>query len=102
MLDRKRQVPEVVALLVVMAIAMALRLWGISFGLPYTYIPDEPGYVAVALKMLHTGDLNPHWFQVPSLSFQVAGSLPSSCFEHRRSPSPICIGTLSLIPTVCT
>jgi len=55
-----------------MAIATALRLWGIGLGLPYTCVPDEPGYVTVALKMLHTGDLNPHWFQVPSLSFYVA------------------------------
>ncbi len=49
--------------------AAALRLWGINFGLPYLYHPDEPGYVAIAQAMIKTGDLNPHFFNYPSLFF---------------------------------
>ena len=46
---------------------MVVRLWGIGFGLPYLYHPDEPAYVSIALSILHTGDPNPHFFNYPSL-----------------------------------
>ena len=52
-----------------LAAALALRLWGIDFGLPYLYHPDEPGYVAIAQRIFTTGDLNPHFFNYPSLFF---------------------------------
>src|SRR6266852_4792260 len=35
----------------VLALALALRLWGISFGLPYTFHPDELRDVGEALKL---------------------------------------------------
>ena len=47
----------------------ALRIWGIGYGLPYTYRPDEPTYIAIALNMLKTGDLNPHLLGYPSILF---------------------------------
>jgi hypothetical protein len=49
--------------------AFLLRLWGINFGLPYLYHPDEPGYVTIAQNIFKTGDLNPHFFNYPSLFF---------------------------------
>jgi 4-amino-4-deoxy-L-arabinose transferase-like glycosyltransferase len=49
----------------IFTIALALRLWGITFGLPYEYHPDEPFLVRHALRF-GTGDLNPHWFTYPS------------------------------------
>lgn len=57
------------ALTAILVIAVALRLWGINFGLPYLYHPDEPGYVTIAQNMLKTGDLNPHFFNYPTLFF---------------------------------
>lgn len=53
----------------IVAAALALRVWGIDFGLPYLYHPDEPGYVAIAQNIVKTGDLNPHFFNYPSLFF---------------------------------
>jgi 4-amino-4-deoxy-L-arabinose transferase-like glycosyltransferase len=53
----------------VVLVALALRLWGIGFGLPYLYHPDEPGYVSIAQNIFKTGDLNPHFFNYPSLFF---------------------------------
>ncbi len=53
----------------VVVTALALRLWGSDFGLPYLYHPDEPGYVAIAQNIVKTGDLNPHFFNYPSLFF---------------------------------
>lgn len=53
----------------VLLAALGLRLWGIAFGLPYLYHPDEPGYVSIAQNIFKTGDLNPHFFNYPSLFF---------------------------------
>ena len=51
--------------------ALAIRLWGIDYDLPYIYHPDEPRYVAISLNMFRTGDLNPHFFNYPSLFFYI-------------------------------
>jgi 4-amino-4-deoxy-L-arabinose transferase-like glycosyltransferase len=56
-------------LLGVLLVALALRLWGIRFGLPYVEHPDEPYWIFGALKMIQTGDLNPHDFIYPSFYF---------------------------------
>jgi 4-amino-4-deoxy-L-arabinose transferase-like glycosyltransferase len=53
----------------VLLVALALRLWGIDFGLPYVVHPDEPYWITHALKALKTGDLNPHEFIYPSFYF---------------------------------
>ncbi len=50
-------------------LALALRIWGINFGLPYLYHPDEPRYVVIAQDIFKTGDLDPHFFNYPSLFF---------------------------------
>ena len=39
------------ALAGVLILAVALRLWGIGFGLPYVYHVDEPAYVSAALNL---------------------------------------------------
>ncbi|MBI4398039.1 MAG: glycosyltransferase family 39 protein [Candidatus Omnitrophica bacterium] len=50
----------------ILAVALALRLSGIHFGLPYNYHADEALEVHQALAY-GTGDLNPHFFQLPPL-----------------------------------
>ncbi len=55
----------------VLLLAFALRLWGLDFGLPYIKHPDEPYWVNAALKIVKTGDLNPHTFIYPSLLLYV-------------------------------
>ena len=57
------------AVLGLTAVGFFVRVWGISYGLPYMYHPDEPLGVATALKMIKTGDLNPHFFGYGSLFF---------------------------------
>jgi 4-amino-4-deoxy-L-arabinose transferase-like glycosyltransferase len=61
------RVAEWFALLLVVLLAAAARFWGIGFGLPYLYHPDEPGKIQIAQQMLKTGDLNPHYFRKPTL-----------------------------------
>lgn len=44
-------------------VALGLRVWGVSFGLPYTYHFDEKFYISAALNLgvgkFHTGPYNP-------------------------------------------
>ncbi|MBI5566313.1 MAG: glycosyltransferase family 39 protein [Chloroflexi bacterium] len=51
----------------ILLVALVLRLWGLDFGLPYTLQVDEGALVMPALKILQTGDFNPHRFDYGSL-----------------------------------
>jgi hypothetical protein len=53
----------------IVLLAISIRAWGIDFGLPYLYHPDEPVPVGIAQTMFKTGDLNPHFFHWPSMIF---------------------------------
>ena len=57
---RRRLILPAVSLL-----GIGLRLWGINFGLPYLYHPDEPVKVEVAQGILKTGSLDIHYFRKP-------------------------------------
>lgn len=61
--------PEIIALGVIMLLAIGLRFVALSQNLPYLDNPDEPTTVQAAVKMLQTGDLDPHFFRWPSLPF---------------------------------
>jgi 4-amino-4-deoxy-L-arabinose transferase-like glycosyltransferase len=53
---------------------LALRAWSVSYGLPDLYHPDEPRIVERAVRF-HKGDLNPRFFNWPSLyMYVVAGA----------------------------
>jgi hypothetical protein len=54
-----------VVLTIILLSGILLRLYGINFGLPYLYNPDEPDFVSPAVKILANRDLNPHWFGLP-------------------------------------
>ena len=60
-----------VALGAILAIALALRLWGAFSDLPYVYHPDEPVNIDVIQTMLVNADPNPHFFHYPSLFLYV-------------------------------
>ncbi|MDI6892275.1 MAG: glycosyltransferase family 39 protein [Actinomycetota bacterium] len=53
--------------LVILAIALGVRVYGIRFGLPHIYHPDEAAIVGPVHLIVQTGDFNPHWFNWPSL-----------------------------------
>ena len=52
--------------LAVAALALALRLWGINFGLPYAVHPDEPVVNGTVLHMMRVPTANPDTFIYPS------------------------------------
>jgi 4-amino-4-deoxy-L-arabinose transferase-like glycosyltransferase len=57
----------------VLVAGFALRAWSVSYGLPDLYHPDEPRIVERAVRF-HQGDLNPRFFNWPSLyMYLVAG-----------------------------
>ncbi len=53
-------------LLAILTLALILRIWGVSFGLPETFHADEPIVVNHALAY-GTGDWNPHFFKIRPL-----------------------------------
>jgi 4-amino-4-deoxy-L-arabinose transferase-like glycosyltransferase len=61
-------------LVTILVTAFGLRHWGISSGLPQSYVPDEYDYVHSALKRLKTGDFNPRWWYYPSLQPYLAST----------------------------
>lgn len=63
------------ALAAIVGMAIALRVWGIQFGLPLTQArPDESRVVNLASRIA-AGDPNPHYFVYPSLFlYLIAGS----------------------------
>lgn len=55
---------------VILVVAFALRLYGLTFGLPAVYNPDEVAIMNRALALPQNG-FNPHNFLYPSLYFYV-------------------------------
>ncbi len=53
--------------LIIVLLGFVLRVWGANFGLPYLYHPDEPNKIAIAQNIFKSGDLNPHYFNKPTL-----------------------------------
>ncbi len=60
--------PTVLALVIIASIAFALRVFGLQYGLPAVYNPDEVAIMARALSFAN-GTLNPHNFLYPTLYF---------------------------------
>lgn len=63
----RRQVVERFALCGILAVAAAARLWYLNAGVPHAVGIDEPIVVDHAMRILRTGDWNPHIFNYPSL-----------------------------------
>ena len=62
------------------ALGFGLRMWGIDFGLPHEYCrPDETTTMYKALA-IGAGDLNPHFFNYPSLHFYVVAAALGLCY----------------------
>ena len=64
---RERLLSPVAVAALVGGVALVPRLMGLDAGLPYCWHPDEPKLINLGLRMLQTGDWNPHWFHYPSL-----------------------------------
>lgn len=69
---KKNSLQKSIFILIVI-LAIITRIWGLTFSLPYIYHVDEDRFSKITIRYF-TGDLNPHFFHVPSLySYLVAG-----------------------------
>jgi 4-amino-4-deoxy-L-arabinose transferase-like glycosyltransferase len=64
---RERLLSPLAVAALVGVVALIPRMMGLDAGLPYCWHPDEPKLINLGLRMLQTGDWNPHWFHYPSL-----------------------------------
>ena len=65
-------------LFVILLVALAVRLVGLQFGLPFAYArPDETEVAGPAMTYL-SGNLRPHFFQWPSLFTYIIAALYAS------------------------
>ena len=55
------------AIVAIFVLALFVRLLRVNFGYPYLHYYDETYIMRPALRMLQTGDFNPHFFRYPSL-----------------------------------
>ena len=59
------------SLAAVMCVAAALRFYGLGAGIPYAIGVDEPEVINRAVGMMRSGNLNPHFYDYPSLYLYV-------------------------------
>jgi hypothetical protein len=76
----KRTVRLLVALL--LALGALARIWGNDYGLPHTYHPDEGHIVNRAIRF-HGGDLDPRFFNWPSLYMYLMSGVYGLLFGWR-------------------
>jgi 4-amino-4-deoxy-L-arabinose transferase-like glycosyltransferase len=62
---------SIVMLAIILAVAAMLRFVGIGSGIPFNIGVDEPEIMDRAVRMMQTGDFNPHFFDYPGLYFYV-------------------------------
>lgn len=60
-----------VSLFLILSVAFWIRYKGITFGFPILTHPDEAVIANAIVRMLDTGDFNPHNFLYPSLYFYI-------------------------------
>lgn len=65
--DGRRISVDWIVVLALFTLALVLRVWGVWWSLPYVIHPDEPNLVDAGVHIIKTGDLNPHFFDYPSL-----------------------------------
>ena len=63
-------------LVAIVALALAVRLWGVRADLPYAMHADEPIFVVPAVEMAATGSANPGWVGHPgsTVIYPLAGA----------------------------
>jgi hypothetical protein len=69
---RRLFTPDALAVALLFAFALALRVYGVGGSLPYVGHPDEPKLIDSAIHIVKSGDLNPHLYIWPSLYIYIA------------------------------
>jgi len=56
---------------VILGVAAILRFWSLGSGIPHSIGVDEPELMNRAVRMMRTGDFNPHFFDYPGFYIHV-------------------------------
>ncbi len=83
---RRRRYGAGSALALVLLVVVVLRFWAIGWGAPYLYHPDEHLVLHPALNIVRTGDVNPRWFQYPSLLIYLQAGLVAAVAPFLHAP----------------
>lgn len=59
--------PSLGALVLVLFTAAVLRFWALDHGIPFAVGADEPQIMERVVRMMKSGDFNPHFFEYPGL-----------------------------------
>jgi 4-amino-4-deoxy-L-arabinose transferase-like glycosyltransferase len=68
---RQKSFAPVLALGLTLAAAALLRFWALGHGVPFALGVDEPEVMERAIRMMKTGDLNPHFYDYPAFYMYV-------------------------------
>jgi 4-amino-4-deoxy-L-arabinose transferase-like glycosyltransferase len=63
--------PSRLGLALALLVAAMLRFWALPQGVPFSLGVDEPEVMERAVRMMKTGDFNPHFFDYPTLYMYV-------------------------------
>jgi hypothetical protein len=66
----------------ILILALGLRLWGLGFGLPNLYHPDEDALVMPAIHIIKTGNLEPIRLEYGSLQIYILTAVSALVFIH--------------------
>lgn len=69
-----------IALALILLLAFGLRIWGIGFGLPNLYHPDEDAVVMPAINIIKTGNLEPTRMEYGSLHIYLLTAVSALTF----------------------
>lgn len=69
----------------ILLLALALRAWGLGYGLPHVYNPDEVSILSRALSLGGPKGLNPGNFVYPSLFLYVLAAAMGGCYAVQRA-----------------
>ena len=82
-LDETGGRPFAAALAVVMAAGFLLRVWNLGSGIPFAVGIDEPAIMTTVVRILKSGNFNPHFFEYPTGYIYVQLGTASRHFPRR-------------------
>jgi hypothetical protein len=83
--ERRRKTIHII-LVFVLGFSLLLNLWGIEWGLPALWYPDEPETLEdIVLHMTHTHNPNPHIFNKPSLYYYFLSAVLSPYLVYHKA-----------------
>lgn len=68
---RQKSIAPALALGLTLAAAALLRFWALGHGVPFALGVDEPEVMERAIRMMKTGDFNPHFYDYPAFYMYV-------------------------------